>query len=90
MRSLKYVDIVLVKQQVDSGKLSTKIDMFNNILLEDTLAGEAVKIGKLPEGYSFRAKSSWNYDGTCRNCGKHILSNYTAYCPACGADMRTR
>lgn len=59
MSSLKYVDIVLVKQQVDSGKLATKIDMFGNILLEDTIAGEAVKIGKLPEGYSFHRKGKW-------------------------------
>lgn len=88
MSNLKCVDIVLVKQQVDSGKLATKIDRFGNILLEDTIAGEAVKIGKLPDGYSFRAKSSWNYDGTCRNCGKHVLANYTAYCPSCGADMK--
>lgn len=51
---MKYVDIVLVKQQVDNGRLKTKLDAFGNIYLEDTLAGEAVKIGKLPEGYTFR------------------------------------
>lgn len=33
-------------------------------------------------------KSKWNYDGTCDNCKAHILSNYTNFCPACGADMR--
>lgn len=54
MTKLKYVDIVLVKANVDSGKLNTKLDAFGNIYLEDTLAGEAVKIGKLPEGYTFR------------------------------------
>ena len=48
---MKYVDIVLVKAQLDSGRLCTKIDVFGNIYLEDTLAGEAVKIGKLPNGY---------------------------------------
>lgn len=52
---MKYVDIVSVKSQVDGGRLKTKLDAFGNIYLEDTLAGEAVKIGKLPEGYTFRA-----------------------------------
>ena len=33
-------------------------------------------------------RSKWNYDGTCRNCGRHILSNYMYFCPNCGADMR--
>ena len=56
---MKYIDIVLVKDQVASGKLCTKIDMFDNILLEDTIAGEAVKIGKLPGGYSFHEKGTW-------------------------------
>ena len=51
---MKYVDIVLVKKQVDNGRLKTKLDAFGNIYLEDILAGEAVKIGKLPEGYTFR------------------------------------
>ena len=90
MAKAPYLDLVLVKANVDNGKLVTKINMLGNILLEDTLSGEAVKIGKLPECYSFREKSSWNYDGTCRSCGKQVLSNYTNFCPACGADMRTR
>ena len=51
---MKYIDIVLVKQQVENGRLKTKLDAFGNIYLEDALAGEAVKIGKLPEGYTFR------------------------------------
>jgi hypothetical protein len=59
MRNLKYVDIVLVKQQVDSGRLKTKLDAFGNIYLEDTMAGEAVKIGKLPDGYSFKPERKY-------------------------------
>lgn len=58
MSSLKYVDIVLVKQQVDSGRLKTKLDAFGNIYLEDTLSGEAVKIGALIEGYAFQPTPS--------------------------------
>jgi hypothetical protein len=54
MTKLKYVDIVLVKSNVDSGRLKTKLDAFGTIYLEDTVAGESVKIGKLPEGYTFR------------------------------------
>lgn len=32
--------------------------------------------------------SKWNYDGSCGNCGVHVLSNYMYFCPHCGADMR--
>lgn len=32
-------------------------------------------------------QAKWNYDGTCSNCGKHVLSNHTTYCPACGYKM---
>ena len=31
--------------------------------------------------------SKWNYDGSCRHCGVHVLSNYMYYCPNCGAKM---
>ena len=33
--------------------------------------------------------SKWNYDGTCNNCKAQVLSNYTKYCPNCGAEMDT-
>lgn len=56
---MKCIDIMLVKQLVKAGKLATKIDMFGNILLEDTLSGEAAKIGKLPDGYSFHRNGKW-------------------------------
>ena len=56
---MKYVDIVLVKSQVDDGKLTTKVDALGNIYLEDTFAGEAVKIGKLPECYFFHTSGKW-------------------------------
>lgn len=32
-------------------------------------------------------QSKWNYNGTCNNCGTHILSNHTTFCPACGYRM---
>ena len=51
---MKCVDIVSVKSQVNSGRLKTKLDAFGNIYLEDTLSCEAVKIGKLPTGHTFR------------------------------------
>jgi hypothetical protein len=62
MTRLPYVDIVLVKQQVDAGRLRTKVDMFGNIYLEDTIAGESVKIGAIPEGSIFISdthKNTW-------------------------------
>ena len=53
MTKLPYIDIVLVKAQVDAGRLKTTLDRFGNIYLEDTIAGEAVKIGAVPEGSVF-------------------------------------
>ena len=37
--------------------------------------------------YKPRITSKWNYDGTCDNCKTQVLSNHTAFCPACGAEM---
>lgn len=100
---MKYVDIVLVKQQVDNGKLATKIDMFDNILLEDLMAGEAVKIGKLPEGYSFHPKGTWEPTGIytssdINHCTEWLEGWECSECGrtttdkydwcTCGADMR--
>lgn len=78
---MKCVDIVSIKSQVNSGRLKTKLDAFGNIYLEDTLSGEAVKIGRLPDGYTFRpelkvAKGHWqpvevypyNSIEQCTNC----------------------
>ena len=31
--------------------------------------------------------AKWNYDGTCDSCRAQVLSNYTNFCPACGAKM---
>ena len=56
---MKYIDIVLLKSQIDSGRLKTKIDGLGVIYIEDTLAGEAVKIGKLPGAYSFHPRGKW-------------------------------
>jgi hypothetical protein len=37
--------------------------------------------------YKPRVSSKWNYDGSCDNCKTHVLSNYTKFCPAFGAEM---
>lgn len=89
---MKYVDIVLVKSQVDSGKLITTIDQFGNILLTDTFAGEAVAIGKLPEGYSFHEKGEWQ---PTRLYTSHHISSCTAWvagwsCSECGYSTREK
>ena len=85
---MKYVDIVLVKAQVDSGKLCTKIDMFDNILLEDQVAGEAVKIGKLPSVYSFHPKGTWKREFVyTSNSIDHPMQGEDRWiCSECGWD----
>lgn len=56
----KPIDVVMVKFLINNGKLKTKINYLNEILLEDTQTGEAVKIFKLPETYSFHRRGKWN------------------------------
>lgn len=84
---MKYVDIVLVKASVDSGRLKTKLDAFGNIYLEDAIAGEAVKIGKLPEGYTFRAKEpqpSNRWKGEWLPINNPMQGNDGWVCSECG------
>lgn len=83
---MKYVDIVSVKSHVDAGRLKTKLDAFGNIYLEDTLAGESVKIGKLPEGYVFEPEKQVNsrWKGQWLPC--HIFTSNNINNPMHGAE----
>ena len=93
---MKYVDIVLVKAQVDNGKLKTKLDPFGNIYLEDTLAGEAVKIGKIPDNSAFIPtthrntwKAEWlpDYETFVYDSGYESEPIQTGWrCSRCGKD----
>ena len=100
---MRAVDIIEIKKNIATGRLVTKINMFGNILLEDTMTCEAVKIMTLPEGYSFRPKGKWEplFIYTSHNINHPMESHegwtcsecgWTAdekhdYC-VCGADMR--
>lgn len=86
MNSMKYVDIVLVKAQTDSGRLKTCIDAFGNIFLEDTFAGEAVKIGALPKTYSFHPNGTWEpqYIYTRNGISNHMQGKEGWACSECG------
>lgn len=54
------IDIVDIKQKITSGRFAVKINPFSELLLEDAQTGEAVKIFKLPETYSFHKRGKWN------------------------------
>lgn len=77
MSTHTYVDIVSVKALVNSGRLTTKLDPFGTIFLEDTVSGESVKIGKLPETYKFQAKEpiSERWRGKWLPCHIYTSSN---------------
>ena len=99
-----YLDPIAIKASIDGGRLSTKIDGLGGIYIEDTIAGEAVKIGQLPGAYSFHPKGQWKptfiytshsidhpmegHDGY--TCSECGWSTDEKYdwC-VCGADMRT-
>ena len=59
MRREVAIDLVDIKQEITSGRFAVKINSLGNILLEDTLTCEAVKLMTLPEGYSFHEKGEW-------------------------------
>ena len=83
---MKYVDIVLVKSQVDNGRLTTKVDALGNIYLEDIFAGEAVKIGQLPSTYSFHPKGRWESEFiyTSRSIDHPMEGHEGWACSECG------
>ena len=100
MSKMPYVDIVLVKSNVDSGKLKTKVDRFGNIYLEDTVAGEAVKIGTIPENSVFIPyanvntwKAEWlpDYETFVHDSGYESEPIQTGWkCSRCGRDTTER
>lgn len=97
------IDIVDIKQKIISGRFATEINTVNDVLLKDTLTGEAVKIMSLPEGYCFRPRAKWEpqfiytYDQVENYMQGHegwacsecgfVADKKHDYC-ICGADMR--
>ena len=97
MTKVKYVDIVSVKANVDNGRLKTKLDAFGNIYFEDVIAGESVKIGKLPDGYTFRpepkiVKAYWQSTEVYpySDIEKCTISEEGWECSKCGYTTTTR
>lgn len=104
MMSKNVVDIVVVRQNIESGRLATKINMFGSVLLEDTMTCEAVKIMQLPDNFSFHKKGKWVPVDiyTCSDIDRCTETTHgyecsecgcsslekTSWCPDCGADMR--
>jgi hypothetical protein len=96
MYKLPYIDIVLVKANVDNGRIKTTLDSFGNIYLEDIVAGEAVKIGEIPEGSVFITsthKNTWkaewlpNYDTFVNENGYESTPVLIGWkCSRCGKD----
>lgn len=103
MRHEVAIDLVDIKQKVNSGRFAAKINMLGNILLEDTQTCEAIQIMKLPEGYSFHEKGEWEpqfiYDsnhidnlmqgreGWACSICGWVTTEKYDWC-TCGADMR--
>ena len=100
---MKYVDIISIRSLINSGKFAVKLDSFNNILLEDVLAGESIKIMTLPKGYCYRPSGKWEpqfiytshsinhpmegYEGWSCSECGWTTDEKRDYC-VCGADMR--
>ncbi len=97
------IDIVDIKQKIDSGRFAIKINTFGSVLLEDTLTCEAIQLMQLPEGYSFHERGEWlptvmypnsnldsrtkSVDGWECSVCGNTTSDKTDWC-TCGADMR--
>lgn len=97
------IDIMDIKQMLTSGRFAAKINTFGNILLEDTLTCESIKLMAMPTGYSFHDKGTWepqfiytynqvdNYmqghDGWACSECGWVTDEKHDWC-ICGADMR--
>lgn len=84
------IDIVDVKMQIREGML--RVDIYgDNILLRDTITGEAVKIAN--HGLKQEIHATWRggvYAYECSNCSIRAPNDgeeKTPYCPYCGAHM---
>ena len=82
----KQIDIVDVRAGIASGRLAVKINSLGNILLEDTLTCEAIKLMQLPEGYSFHEKGKWEpcYIYTYNEVENYMKGHEGWSCSICG------
>jgi hypothetical protein len=83
---MTYVDIMDIKANIDSGRLAVKLNMFNNLLLEDTQTCEAIRLMQLPEGYSFHEKGKWHpaYVYTSNSVAQPMHGEEGWECSVCG------
>lgn len=88
MKYTVYLDPVAIKASIDSGRLKTKIDSLGAIYIEDTLAGEAVKIGQLPSAYSFHPRGQWKpeFVYTSHKIDQPLRGEERWVCSECGWD----
>jgi hypothetical protein len=86
MRREVAIDLVDIKQKIASGRFAVKINSLGNILLEDTLTCEAIKLMTMPEGYSFHEKCEWHpvYVHTSNSVAQPMLGEEGWECSVCG------
>jgi hypothetical protein len=83
---MTYIDIMDIKANIDSGRFAVKLNMFNNLLLEDTQTCEAIRLMQLPEGYSFHEKGKWlpTYRYTSCSINNPMEGHEAWECSVCG------
>lgn len=60
MKKVMYsIDVIDIKQKVDSGRLRVKLNQMGDVLMEDTETGEAVKIWTLPQPLKGEVRTYW-------------------------------
>ena len=80
------VDIMDIKPQLASGRFAVKINTLGSILLEDTLTCEAIQLTRLPEGYSFHEKGTWEQEFiyTGKDYDYPLEGHFEWACSVCG------
>lgn len=86
------LDIIDIKQKIDSGRFAVKINSFGSILLEDTQTCEAIQLMQLPEGYSFHDKGEWKpcYIYTHMEMDNYMKGHEGWECSVCGEHVDER
>lgn len=81
-----YLDIMDIRQKLQSGRFAAKINSFNTLLLEDTHTCESIRLMQLPEGYSFHEKGSWEpiWEYTSTSIDHPMEGREAWSCSVCG------
>lgn len=92
MKTRVAIDIVDIKQKINSGRFAVKLNSLNNLLLEDTQTCEAIKLMQLPDTFSHHEKGEWKpvFVYTSNSIDNPLTGEERWECSVCGWTTKER